>query len=418
MTTPASSTAVPMSAITQSVSHVFVTSPPPISVSVSTSPDYIIDGLTAFYSLLTLILAIIAFRSFRVTRKQSQDALNESRKQSEAALQVAREANAATLKTIEEMREARDQDSAPYVVASFELDSPMISFVVKNLGKSVAKEIKLSIDPPFAIVHPPINLNELSLLKEGIEGLVPGNEIRAFFASAFKYFATPDFPLKYKVMIEYKGGLSPKLRRHEMTLDLSAYEGISHMNKRDFDDLAKEVEQIRKSFEELNATSKKMAKALKEGFWIKNSEILSINLNLEDTTCLSFIGTKLQEFKTKWQVIYGKTVYRVSNETGKELVDPDDSNTRNDCILLGQQILLAFSKCQSSLPEELAEKIAQVAATLLALGKMEAYRFGEDRTDDFNEAGEKTLRDIEDISKLIENSITQSPLSEQKQDNK
>src|SRR6266699_585455 len=211
MTTPASSTAVPMSAITQSVSHVFVTSPPPISVSVSTSPDYIIDGLTAFYSLLTLILAIIAFRSFRVTRKQSQDALDESRKQSEAALQVAREANAATLKTIEEMREARDQDSAPYVVASFELDSPMISFVVKNLGKSVAKEI----------------------------------------------------------------------------------------------------EQIRKSFEELNATSKKMAKALKEGFWIKNSEILSINLNLEDTTCLSFIGTKLQEFKTKWQVIYGKTVYRV-----------------------------------------------------------------------------------------------------------
>jgi len=111
-------------------------------------------------------------------------------------------------------------------------------------------------------------------------------------------------------------------------------------------------------------------------------------------------------------------LYRVYNETGKELVDPDDSNTRNDCILLGQQILLAFSKCQSSLPEELAEKIAQVAATLLALGKMEAYRFGEDRTDDFNEAGEKTLRDIEDISKLIENSITQSPLSEQKQDNK
>lgn len=410
----ASLIAVSMSTITQLVSQMRATLPPPISVSVSTSSDYIMDGLTAFYSFLTLILAIIAFCSFRVTRKQSEAALNESRKQSEATLQVAREANAATIKTIEEMREARDQDSAPYVVASFEFDAPIIFFVVKNLGKSVATEIKLSIDPPFAIVNPSMNLNELSFLKDGIEGLVPGNEIRTFFASAITYFSNPDFPLKYKVTIAYRGGILPKLRWHETTLDLSAYKGLSRLIKRDFDDLAKEVEQIRKSFEELNATSKKMVKALETGIWIKNSEVLSINLNLEDMSCLSFIGAKLQEFKTKWQVIYGKTMYPALNEIGKELVDPDDSNTRNDCLLLGQQILFALSKCRCSLPGEFAEKITQVAVALFALGKMEAYRFGEDRTDDFNATGEKALRDVEDISKLIENYVTQSPQLEQK----
>ena len=374
------------------------------------------DGLTATYVILTLVIVIITFRSFHVTRELSNAALEESRRQSEAALQVARESTAATLKTIEEMKETRDQESAPYVVAYFDLNFPLIFFVVKNLGKSVATEIKLSIDPPMAITQPILDLNKLSFLKDGIAALAPGSEIRTIFASSTTYFDDPPArPRKYKATIVYKGGLSLQPRWHEMTLNLSAYEGTIHHNKNDLNDLVKEVEQIRRTFGELNSTSKKIAVAMKGGFWIKNAEILSINLNLENTTCLSFIGTKLQEFKTKWQAVYGKTLDGTYNEEEKELVDPDDSNTLNDCMLLGQQILFAFSKCQATLPEDLADKITHVATSLLAMGKMEAIYFGEDRTKEFNEAGENTLREIEDISKLIEGQIAQLTQSNQKQ---
>jgi hypothetical protein len=96
------------------------------------------------------------------------------------------------------------------------------------------------------------------------------------------------------------------------------------------------------------------------------------------------------------------------------LVDPDDSSTLNDCMLIGQQILFALSKCQATLPEDLADKIIHVATSLLALGNMESIHLGEDRTEEFNETGENTHRKIEDISKLIEGHIAQSTQSNQK----
>src|SRR6266566_8764420 len=71
-------------------------------ITVTTTPDYLLDALTASYVLLTLALAIIAFRSLRQTRssldltrqqielnkKQSQEASAASERHSQATIDV------------------------------------------------------------------------------------------------------------------------------------------------------------------------------------------------------------------------------------------------------------------------------------------------------------------------------------------
>ncbi len=61
-------------------------------ITVTTSPDYLLDSLTAGYVLLTLALAIIAFRSLSKT----QASLNLTRQQIELNKQQSQEASAAS----------------------------------------------------------------------------------------------------------------------------------------------------------------------------------------------------------------------------------------------------------------------------------------------------------------------------------
>src|SRR6266566_4914696 len=61
-------------------------------ITVTTSPDYLLDALTASYVLLTLALAIIAFRSLRQTRSS----LDLTRQQIELNRQQSQEASAAS----------------------------------------------------------------------------------------------------------------------------------------------------------------------------------------------------------------------------------------------------------------------------------------------------------------------------------
>src|SRR5258708_7432518 len=71
------------------ISAISIASP---GITVTTSPDYLLDALTAIYMLLTLTLAIIAFRSLR----QTQSSLDLTRQQIELNKQQSQEASAAS----------------------------------------------------------------------------------------------------------------------------------------------------------------------------------------------------------------------------------------------------------------------------------------------------------------------------------
>lgn len=396
-------TAAPMATTFRGIPQIAATPSPSIQVSVSTSPDYFMDGLTFFLALFTLAAVITAIRSLRAANKQHA----ENHQQQEAALQIAREANTATLQTIEEMQAGRDQDSAPYMIAYFEFTDPVISFVAKNIGKSIASNIRWSVDPPFVVPPQAYDLNNMSFFKEGIAALAPGQELRTTYSPIRSYLDDPPKnPRKYTVTIKFKGGISPEERTNTMFLDIAAIEGTGYHDEKGLEDLVKEVERLRETLEVSNKIGTEVVNALKEGIWIKNPELPLSSANSEPKEQLSLIATRLQAFKMKWQNGYKRETY-TKNGVPEKLVRPLDANTRNDCTLYSQQIVFALVRCQSTLPTKLAETIMRIAASLLSLGNLEVDIPGKGRVESFNDVGETILQEIEEFNRLRDEYLTQ-----------
>jgi hypothetical protein len=64
-----------------------------------------------------------------------------------------RKAAEAAQSTLLEMREARDQETAPYVIAYFDVpnDTRSLDLVIKNIGKSMATNVTVSFDPQLKL---------------------------------------------------------------------------------------------------------------------------------------------------------------------------------------------------------------------------------------------------------------------------
>lgn len=100
-----------------------------------------------------------------------------------------RRAAEATRETVEEMREGRDLETAPNVVVYFDIPTgeQLIYLVVKNLGKSVATNVRLHFVPPLQTSDRQF-LENTSFLTEGITSMPPNYELRTLVGSTMKYF--------------------------------------------------------------------------------------------------------------------------------------------------------------------------------------------------------------------------------------
>ncbi len=146
-------------------------------------------------------------------------------------------------KTLQEMRDARDQEIAPYVIAYFDviLAENRIEFVIKNNGKSMATDILIKFDPLFQA--PPTSTGaptteELMnrMMPDGkILSLPPDHEIRTVISSFLEYRegmkSKDSLPGKYKITVIYHGGIIDKPRKAEYISDIGMYSGVAFIRK-------------------------------------------------------------------------------------------------------------------------------------------------------------------------------------------
>jgi len=205
----------------------------------------------------------------------------------------------ASEKMIQEMREARDQETAPYVVAYFDIqDPPWIYFIIKNLGRTVAKDVRLEFDPLLRNSRGDL-INNLHLFKDGIKSLPPGYEIRTFFDSGIRYFNVHNLPLKYTVKITYRGGIKDEERVTEQVLDLQPFKGLSYIHKRDFNDLVKNIEKIVKNHSDIKRVLERIQRRLDREIQIGNVDFSSLN-QITAAQWPDYILAKLREFVFIW----------------------------------------------------------------------------------------------------------------------
>jgi NACalpha-BTF3-like transcription factor len=83
-------------------------------INVTISPDYLLDGLTATYVVLTLVLAIIALRSLSKTQTSldlTRQQININKQQSQEALEASERHSQATIEAVNKQIEASERQA-------------------------------------------------------------------------------------------------------------------------------------------------------------------------------------------------------------------------------------------------------------------------------------------------------------------
>ncbi|HEX8746141.1 MAG TPA: hypothetical protein VF717_03020 [Pyrinomonadaceae bacterium] len=182
-------------------------------------------GVSCLVSFVTLIYVI------KYTRRTTSIAESTARAADEAAqtARITEQSVEISSRMVEEMRETRDAQIAPYVFAYFDQmkgkDATKIFLVIKNAGAGQAKDVRVKFEPELQNAGD-YSLKHIRRLTEYIPSLPPGGEIRHAFALTVTYFkAQPPLPKKYKVHTTFYGGAKKDERKVEQVISLDFFSG-------------------------------------------------------------------------------------------------------------------------------------------------------------------------------------------------
>jgi hypothetical protein len=150
-------------------------------------------------------------------------------------------------KTLFDMREGRDQETAPYVIAYFDVPygTNTIYLIVKNIGKTMAHNIKLEFDPPVPESRHTPYLTKL--FDASIPSMPPSYEIKTIF-DTWEYFEAGKV-LRFNIKISYSGGLIRKDRISEYIQDLSPFRSVTSSRETTLKHVVTELEKIKDKLE-------------------------------------------------------------------------------------------------------------------------------------------------------------------------
>ncbi|MCW3988845.1 MAG: hypothetical protein NWE88_02080 [Candidatus Bathyarchaeota archaeon] len=155
-----------------------------------------------------------------------------------------------TFRSIEEMKLSRIQENRPVMVLDFHVPfgSSIIMLILTNEGRSLAKDITISIEPEL-ITSRGRNISQSRLFSKPIETFVAGKEIKQVFDGSIQYLGEgKNHPLEFEVRICYKD-MENNEYEEKMILDLSMYKNIHYIRERPYKNLEEEVVRLRRVIE-------------------------------------------------------------------------------------------------------------------------------------------------------------------------
>jgi hypothetical protein len=154
-------------------------------------------------------------------------------------------------------RELREAEARPYVVVDFEPDlalAPCVNLVIANTGRTMARNVRIEVDPPFdssVYRDGPVPLARFKLFAEGIPALAPGKRIVLLFDQMIEREKL-DLPDTYRVRLTYEWDGGP-LPPEELRLDLDLYRPLRRIAPRTVHDVSKSLDAIHRQFEKWTA---------------------------------------------------------------------------------------------------------------------------------------------------------------------
>jgi hypothetical protein len=376
----------------------------PSSISDPSSVIAIVGLIIAFLGMVvaavTLFFIIKYVRDTAAMAKATRDSADATRDSAKAAEN-----------TVQEMKTAREEESAPFVVVYFNHYQSFHSLylVVENIGKNVATDIKLEFTPSLQVSQ--INKDRIaknSLLNKGIKSLVPNYKIPIPFDFLTQYLQA-NLPLEYEVRVTYRGNSSLPPKVLEYTLDLSHYNYIhfqteSGLNQIDttLSRFALDINQHLNDFRSIPHDLKEIANALNRGVMAQYNQRTDGN-NID-------IIAKLKEFVLIWTLDYGKDEEKLKKSSMFDL--------RTRCLLIKDEILIGIANGEAHQwmenVENVASKMSKLGNMMLLLdGYVVAYSQRGHSIEDFNDLGDGIIEDIKGIIEQINNTIDSISIMEE-----
>ena len=152
---------------------------------------------------------------------------------------------------VREAKRLREEQAQPFVVADFQPSavwSNIINLVVENVGKTLARDVRLTFDPPLASTHATgkWDLNDTALIKKGIPTMPPGRQVVALFDLSHDRHKS-NLPMEYRVKVEFSDSRGRGQSPLEYLLDLSYFYGLQGIREYGLHDAAKALREIEKT---------------------------------------------------------------------------------------------------------------------------------------------------------------------------
>jgi hypothetical protein len=157
---------------------------------------------------------------------------------------------------VREARELREDQARPFVVVDFEpWERPWINLVVTNVGRTMARNVRIEVDPPFESTLDravEVSMAQLKLFTEPIPSLAPGKRIEFLFDSLIDR-RTAGLPTAYRVRLRYEGERGP-LPPDEQYLDLDLYRFRIRVDRDSIHDVSVTLKKIERQFDKWTAS--------------------------------------------------------------------------------------------------------------------------------------------------------------------
>jgi len=149
----------------------------------------------------------------------------------------------AVWRQVREARRLREDQHRPFV--SVDLDVGWLLYLsVRNVGHTMAHNVRLRIEPPLTSTRPrPWSWEESTLLIDGIPSLAPGRQYRWYLDPTEERLGS-DLPMRYDVYLDYEDNRRrPVARNEHIVLDLNAFLGQEYPEK-GLPDVVREIRKV------------------------------------------------------------------------------------------------------------------------------------------------------------------------------
>jgi hypothetical protein len=148
-----------------------------------------------------------------------------------------------------EARRLREDQSRPFVVMDVDyLPSSLLFLFVKNIGTSLARDVRIAVDPPLT-TSLDFDMGAIKMLgDDGIPTLAPGKELRTLFDMGFRRHEA-GLPLLYSVTITYTDDRGERTFSESTFLDIEQYTHMRFVERKDIHNVYKAMEKMQRTFD-------------------------------------------------------------------------------------------------------------------------------------------------------------------------